>query len=147
MQYQCELVLAKVFSFRKEQCSPPGSTGTTPWTRGVCHRLPLKSLQFRLCLWSVCILEMAQHHCTGCSKPPVLVLCRSRHQDFRQLSFVAELPYQNAALDHEIIDVRNILSEKEMLISSSCYLFVTHWTLLSPSPAEAVIGRNCWVHY
>lgn len=143
MQYQCELVLAKVFSFRKEQCSPPGSTGTTPVNQGSLSQTALKSLQFRLCLKS--ILGMAQHHCTGWSKPPLLVLCRSRHHEFRQLSFVIELQYQNAALDHEIINIKNILSEKEMFISSGCYLFVTHWTLLSLSPAEAVIGRNCWV--
>lgn len=91
------------------------------WTWGVCQRLPLKSLQFRLSLWSVCVLGMAQHHCTGWSKLPLLGLCRSRRPEFRQLSLVAELQYQNAAFDHEIINIKNILSEKEMLISSSCY--------------------------
>lgn len=42
MQYQCEVVLAKVFTFRKEQCSPPGSTGTTPVNQGSLSQTAFK---------------------------------------------------------------------------------------------------------
>lgn len=133
MHYQCEVVVARVFSFRKEQCSPPRCTGTPSMNQGNLSQT-FKSLQFRLCLWSGCILGMAQHHCAGWSKAPLLGLCRSRHGEFRQLSFVAELQYQNAAFDHEIMNIKNILSE--MLISSS---WLPVWYSLN-----LALPSHCW---
>lgn len=84
---------------------------------------------------SVCILGMAQHHCIGWCKPPLFGLCRSRHCELRQLSFVTALQYQNAAFDHEIMNIKNILSER--CPSASSWLPVCYSLILA-------LPMHCW---